>query len=274
MSQVYVEGTVRRVDGGRSVSIFYRLEGVEGAPVLMFGNSLGTDMDLWDEQVPEFAATLRVLRWDMRGHGRSGEVPGESTMADLAGDALLILDTLGIEKVHYCGISLGGMVGQHLAVHHPDRIASLVLCATACRIGDPELWNERIALVLGRDTTAVLDLVIPRWFTETFRHNHPQKVEEIRQMLVDTRPLGYAGCCAAIRDADLCPEVGRISAPTLTVAGRHDPVTPPEVVEDLARRIPGARGPVVLEAAHLVNVEARDAFNDTLGRFLGELGAL
>ncbi len=273
MPQVFVEGTVRHVDE-RSVSVFYRLEGEEGAPVLMFANSLGTDMDLWDEQVPEFAATLRVLRYDMRGHGRSPEVPGEYTVAELAADALRVLDALGIERVHFCGLSLGGMVGQYLGAHHPDRLASLTLCATACRIGTREVWDERIALVLGRDTTAVVDLVIPNWFTERFRQAEPRRVEAIREMLLNARPLGYAGCCAAVRDADLCGDLARIAVPTFCIAGRHDPVTPPERLEEIRERVRDPRGLAVLEAAHLVNVEARAAFNDALGRFLAEVGAL
>ncbi len=160
-----------------------------------------------------------------------------------------------------------------LAARHPERVASLTLCATACRIGSPEIWEERITAVLDRGMTAIVDEVVARWFTENFRRRQPEKVEEIKAMLLDTMPLGYAGCCAAIRDADLCGEIAAIRAPTLCIAGRDDPVTPPERLEELAGRIAGARV-AVLEAAHLVNVEARDAFNDTLGRFLAEQEAL
>ncbi len=255
------------------VSLHYIFDGTEGAPVLMFANSLGTDLDLWDEQTPEFAALFRILRYDMRGHGKSSEAPGEYRMEDLVADALGLIDALGIEQVHFCGLSLGGMVGQMLAARHPERVASLTLCATACRIGSPEVWEERITEVLDRGMTAIVDEVIARWFTESFRKREPEKVEEIKSMLLDTMPVGYAGCCAAIRDADLCEEIAGIRAPTLCVAGRYDPVTPPERLEELAERIPGARL-AVLEAAHLVNVEARDAFNDTLGRFLAEQEAL
>ena len=273
MSQVFVEGTVRYVSE-KTITLFYRLEGEADAPVLMFANSLGTDMDLWDDQVAEFAATFRVLRYDMRGHGRSPEVPGEYAIEELAQDALRVMDAAGVERVHFCGLSLGGMVGQVLGARHPERIASLTLCATACRIGSREVWDERIALVLGRDTTAVVDRVIPNWFTDTFRQAEPQRVEAIRQMLIDTRPLGYAGCCAAVRDADLCGLLGEITPPVLCIAGRHDPVTPPERLEEIQQAVKDPRGLAVLEAAHLVNVEARAAFNDTLGRFLAELGAL
>jgi len=272
MAQIRIEGTVQR-EGARPVSIHYLLEGVEAAPVLLFANSLGTDLDLWDEQLPEFAALLRVLRYDMRGHGRSSEVPGEYRMEELVDDVLTLLDALAIERVHFCGLSLGGMVGQMFAARHPERVASLTLCATACRIGDRASWDERIALVLGEGMTAIVDGIVERWFTERFRREQTQKVEEIKQMLLDTPPLGYAGCCAAIRDADLCEEIHNITARTLCIAGRFDPVTPPERLEDLATRIPQARVEV-LDAAHLVNVEARDAFNGILGRFLAECGAL
>ena len=272
MAQLRIEGAVQR-QGERPVSIRYVLEGVEGAPVLLFANSLGTDLDLWDEQLPEFSTLLRVLRYDMRGHGRSSEVPGEYRMEELVDDVLGLLDALEIDRVHFCGLSLGGMVGQMFAARHPERVASLTLCATACRIGDRASWDERIALVLGEGMTAIVDTIVERWFTERFRKEQTQKVEEIKQMLLDTPPLGYAGCCAAIRDADLCAEIRRITAPTLCIAGRFDPVTPPERLEELAAAIEGARM-AVLDAAHLVNIEARDAFNGTLGRFLADCDAL
>ncbi len=258
------------VDG---VSLHYIFDGPEKAPVLMFANSLGTDLDLWDGQTPEFSALFRILRYDMRGHGKSSDAPGEYRIDDLGRDALGLLDALGLERVHFCGLSLGGMVGQWLGEHHGDRLASLTLCATGCRIGAPEIWNERIALVLGRGMTAIVDSVLQRWFTEEFRRREPEEVEHVAQMLLDTSPAGYAGCCAAIRDADLCDGLGTISVPTLCIAGRHDPVTTPEAMEALAARIPEARF-AVLEAAHLVNVEACAAFNDTLGKFFTEIGAL
>ena len=255
------------------VSLHYIFDGPEQAPVLMFANSLGTDLDLWDGQTPEFGALFRILRYDMRGHGKSSEVPGEYTLADLGREALGLIDALGLERVHFCGLSLGGMVGQWLGERHGNRLASLILCATHCRIGTPELWNERIALVLSRGMTALVDQLLPRWFTEEFRRREPREIEHVVQMLLDTSPIGYAGCCAAIRDADLCADLGRITVPTLCIAGRYDPVTPPELMETLAGRITEARL-VVLEAAHLVNVEACAAFNDALGRFFVDIGAL
>ncbi len=259
-----------KLDG---VSLHYIFDGTPEGPVLMFANSLGTDLDLWDEQTPVFSALFHTLRYDMRGHGKSSETPGEYTMEELADDALALMDALGVERAHFCGISLGGMVGMCLAERHPERIASLVLCATDCRIGTPEIWEERITEVLNRGMTAIVDTVIERWFTEGFRKREPEKVAEIKMMLLDTMPVGYAGCCAAIRDADLCDALGRLSMPVLCIAGSEDPVIPPDAMQALARRIPGARLEV-LEAAHLVNVEARDAFNDTLLRFYAELGVV
>ena len=272
MTAIYVEGTLH-IAGEKPVRLHYCFEGEEGAPVLMFGNSLGTDLDLWADQVPEFAAEMRVLRWDMRGHGRSSEVPGAYTIDELAGDALALIDELEIDRVHYCGLSLGGLVGQALAARWPQRLASLTLCATDCRIGTHELWDERIGLVLAEGMGALVDGILERWFTEDFRAHHPREVEIVREMVLATPPLGYAGCAAAIRDADLCGELANITAPTLCIAGRHDPVAPPEAMRRLADRIRGARL-AVLEAAHLVNVEARDAFDDTLRGFLVEVGAL
>ncbi|GBD44924.1 3-oxoadipate enol-lactonase 2 [bacterium HR40] len=255
------------------VSLHYIFDGPEKAPVLMFANSLGTDLDLWDGQTPEFGALFRILRYDMRGHGKSSEAPGECRIDDLGRDALGLLDALGIDRVHFCGLSLGGMVGQWLAQNHGQRLSSLVLCATACRIGTPELWDERIALVRSRGMTAIVDSVLQRWFTENFRRREPRTVEQVARMLLDTSPAGYAACCAAVRDADLCAGLERIALPTLCIAGRYDPATPPEVMEALAGRIANARL-VVLEAAHLVNIEARTAFNDALGRFFAEIGAI
>ncbi len=269
MAQVRIEGRVER----SGVTLRYLLEGRDGAPVLMFANSLGTDLDLWDGQLPEFAPLLRVLRFDMRGHGGSSAPPGDYRLEELAWDAVAVLDALGIAQAHLCGLSLGGLVAQMVALRHPERVASLVLCATACRIGDRAGWEERIALVRGGGMTAVAETIIARWFSERFRRDQPERVEAVMRMLLATPPSGYAGCCAAIRDADLCAELGAIRAPTLCLAGAWDPVTPPSCLEELAARIPNARMEV-LEAAHLINIEAEDAFHAALGRFLAAQGAL
>ncbi len=249
--------------------LHYQLSGPEGAPVVLLANSLGADLSMWDPQVPALAQRYRALRYDMRGHGRSDVPPGPYRLEELALDAVALLDALGIERVHFCGLSLGGAVGQWLAIHRPERVRSLVLCATACRFGTPASWDERIAAVRRGGVEAIADAVLERWLTAGYRARLPAEAARLRAMLCATPAEGYAAAAAAVRDTDLCGDVHRITAPTLLVAGSADPATPPARLEELRARIPRAEL-VVLEAAHILNVEAAEAFNRALLAFLDE----
>lgn len=249
--------------------IHHRLEGAPGAPVLVLSSSLGTDLGLWDGQVPALASRYRVLRYDMRGHGASQAPPGPYSVAALARDVLGLLDALGVVRALFCGISLGGMVGQWLGMNAPERVAALVLANTSARLGPPEAWDARIAAVRAGGMESVAGAVLARWFTPGFRDRRPDEVDRVRRMLLATPPEGYAAACAAVRDMDHRASVGRIGAPTLVVSGAADPSTPPAEGRFLAERIPGARH-VELDAAHLSNVEAPQAFLDAVLPFLEE----
>ena len=251
------------------IRLHYDLVGPERAPVVMFVNSLGADLGMWDRQLPALVGRYRVLRWDMRGHGRSAVTPGPYRLDRLALDALALLDALGIDRVHLCGLSLGGAVGQWIAIHRPERLRSLVLCATACSFGAAAAWDERIAAVKKGGVEAIADAVLERWLTADFRARRPSEAARLRAMLCATPAEGYAAAAAAVRDTDLCAEVHKITVPTLLIAGSADPATPPARLEELRARIPRAEL-VVLEAAHIVNVEAAEAFDHALLAFLDE----
>src|SRR5437764_3566356 len=198
--------------------IHVEVEGPEGAPVLMLSNSLGTDLHMWDDQVGVFTKQFRVVRYDRRGHGKSGVPEGPYTMERLGKDALAILDGLGLDKVHWCGLSMGGMVGMWLGANAPQRIDKLILSNTSPYMGAaPEVWNERIKTALTAGMPALVDATLERWFTKSFREANPKIMARIRDMVLKTPPKGYAACCEAIRDMDQRESLARIRAPTLII---------------------------------------------------------
>jgi 3-oxoadipate enol-lactonase len=247
--------------------LHYRFDGPEKGPVLLFSNSLGCDIGMWDSQVEAFSRTHRVLRCDTRGHGQSEVPPGPYTLESLGRDLVSLLDALQIERVHFCGLSLGGMVGMWLAVNAPNRLDRIVLANTSARLGPPEMWNDRINMVRAQGMAAIADIVLQRWFTPSFRLAAPDAVEDCRRMLLGTTQEGYASCCAAIRDMDQVEAINRIATPTLVVIGEHDPSTPPPHGQLIASRIPQAIA-VTLPAAHLSNIETAPAFNAAVTQFL------
>jgi 3-oxoadipate enol-lactonase len=249
------------------VSLHYRLDGPEGAPVLAMSNSLGTDLGMWEPQMPALAKTHRVLRYDTRGHGLSGLPPAQYGVARLGRDVLALMDELEIGQAAFCGLSMGGMTGMWLGVHAPSRFSRLVLCNTAAKIGTPDVWNARIAAVRQGGMAGIVQGVIARWFTDGFVAADPQAVEKISAMLLATAPEGYCRACEAVRDMDQRQDIAAIRAPTLVVAGAHDLATPAADGRFVADAIPGARY-VELPAAHLSNIECRDAFTGALTGFL------
>ena len=250
------------------VEIYYELGGPADAPVVMLSNSLGTRLEMWDPQVPALAERYRVLRYDSRGHGRSDAPPGPYSIAMLGEDARALLDALGIANVHFCGLSKGGMVGQWLAAHHGDRLLSLTLCATASRMAPAELWNQRIEQSVREGMSSLVDGVTERWFTAGYRATPRPEIEQVRAMILATSPRGYGACCAAIRDMDQSEAVRSIRTPTLIVAGADDPATTIDVMRDLHERIRGSRFVEISQAAHLLNIEQAERFNETLTGFL------
>lgn len=248
----------------------YQIQGPTGAPVLVLSNSLGTDLGMWDTQMPAFTEHFRVLRYDTRGHGASLVSEGPYSIEQNGRDVLALLDALGIAQASFCGLSMGGLIGQWLGINAPARIQRLVLCNTAARIGTPEVWNPRIDTVLRDGQAAMMalrDASISRWFTADFAEAAPGQVEPIVAMLAQTSPQGYAANCAAVRDADFREQLGAIQAPTLIVCGTADAVTTPEHGRFMQQRIAGAQL-IEFPAAHLSNVEAGDGFSRALLAFL------
>lgn len=246
------------------------VDGSADAPVLVLANSLGTTVDMWEPQLPALTERWRVVRFDTRGHGRSAVPDGPYTIGDLGGDVLALLDELGVARAHFCGLSLGGMVGMWLAAHAPERIDRLVLCCTSARPGAPESWARRAATVRAEGTEAIADLVVGRWLTPEYASRQPGLVARLRAMLAATPAEGYASCCDAIRTLDLTTALPRITAPTLVLHGADDPAIVPSHGAYIAAAVPGARLTLVRDAAHLANVEQCDVVTGLIADHLGD----
>ena len=247
--------------------IHVEVEGPDTAPVLMLSNSLGVDLSMWEPQVGPFSRHFRLVRYDRRGHGQSGFTPGPYTMEQLARDDLAILDALGIAKANFCGISMGGMVGQWLGAFAPERIDRLVLSNTGSFYPLKDPWNDRIKAVREGGVAAVADTVLGVWFTKDFHAREPATVKRFCDMLVSNVIEGYVGCAAAVRDMDHRDILAKIKAPTLLIAGRHDGSATVEAAEFIRDRIPGAKLDI-LDAAHISNIEQAAAFNAAVLGFL------
>nr|WP_283134734.1 3-oxoadipate enol-lactonase [Rhizohabitans arisaemae] len=237
----------------------HRIDGAEFAPPLILGPSLGTSLTVWGPQVSGLARHHRVIRWDLPGHGGSpagllpDTAPGATTVADLGRSVLNLADSLGVEHFAYAGISLGGAVGTWLALHHPERVTRLVLVCSSARFGDPQMWRERAELVRAEGTDPVADTAASRWFTPAFAGSPPAT-----SLVADMRAAdrdAFAACCDALAVWDARAELPRVTAPTLVIAGRDDPATPPAHARELADGIPGASLVEVARSAHLVGVE-------------------
>jgi 3-oxoadipate enol-lactonase / 4-carboxymuconolactone decarboxylase len=250
-----------------SVEVHHRLHGPGDAPVVMFANSLGTTLEMWDDQAAALATRYRVLRYDQRGHGRSPAPPGPYSVAELAEDAVALLDRLGIERVSFCGLSLGGAVGMTLALRAPQRLERVVLCCTGLEFLPLEEWAERSEKVRAGGMQAIAPAVLERWFTPAAER---ALVERFRAMLLSCPPEGYAACCAALAGHDLRGVLGDVRLPVLAIAGDDDPVTPPAKLVAIRDAIPGARLHVVPGARHIVNAEQPRDFTHALTTFLDE----
>jgi 3-oxoadipate enol-lactonase len=247
----------------------YTLTGVSNAPVLMFSNSLGTNLSMWDPQLEFLEPHYRILRYDMRGHGLSSVPPGPYTIAQLGNDVIDLLNALKIEKVHFCGLSIGGIIGQWLGINAASRLNKLILSNTAAKIGTTETWNKRIAEVTNDGIAPIADGVIQRWFTPGFPAIHPPVVTRMKQMLLATNPTGYTASCAALRDNDLRDAISAIHTPVCVIAGEQDPVTTVADAQFIKGRIPGAEL-TVLPAAHISNAQVPDLFSTTVLDFLAK----
>ena len=251
-----MEGSV----GTGSARLHYRVDGPEDAPAVLLINSLGTTLDLWSPQVDAWSPRCRVIRYDTRGHGQSGVPAGEYSLHDLGHDAIRILNAVGAQSAHVCGISLGGLTAMWLGVHHPERVRTLVIANTAARVGTAERWLDRIAKVQNEGMTAVANMMMPAWFSPAFRERDPATVARFHQAVASTSPDGYIGCCAALRDADLRDEISRIRTFALVIAGDQDTSTTVADAEAISSAIRGSTL-LTLTAAHLTNVECAESFS-------------
>ena len=253
-----------QLDDGR---LHYRTDGDRKRPCLVLSNSLGTDLGMWDAQAAALAEEFYVVRYDTRGHGGSARGTGPAGIARLGLDVLGLLDHLGITRTHFCGISMGGLTGQWLGIHAPQRVHKLVLANTAARIGNLDGWATRAALVRVEGMDGVADGAASRWFTAPFIARQPSVVGHLIGRLREQDAEGYAACCDALARCDLREQVQGIASSTLVIAGRHDPVTTVADGEWLAAQVAAAQL-AVLDASHLSNIEAAEEFTALLRRFL------
>ncbi len=252
------------VDGCRLV---FEVAGPPAAPACLMLHSLGTTSALWDPQWEPVGRRFRVIRYDVRGHGRSQPPAGPFTLDRLGRDALAVLDAAGVRQAHVCGVSLGGLTALWLGVQARSRVRGIVAANTAARLGSRAGWAGRIEAVRGGSMEAVADGVVARWFSDRYRERAPDTVARFRSMLLACPVEGYAGGCAVLRDADLRANIDRIVAPTLVVTGLHDDATPPPLGALICERVAGARL-LELDAAHLSNVEQAEAFTGGVLDFL------
>jgi 3-oxoadipate enol-lactonase len=249
----------------------YRVEGPADKPALLFSNSLGSDLRIWDPMVPQLVNELRLIRYDTRGHGLSEAPPPPYSADDLAKDVVGLLDALQIEEAVVCGLSVGGVIAQQLAIGYPDRVRALILCDTGARIGTVASWEERIATVTAHGLGVLAAPSMERWFSADFRRRHSAEVRGYANMVVRTAVDGYLGTCCALRDTDLTLAAASIEKPTLVLCGAEDIATPPEMARQLANIVPKARLSLVPEAAHISCVEQPAVMATRIMQFLREV---
>ena len=256
------------------ISINYQLDGPAHAPVVTLSHSLATNLSMWDPQLPALTSQYRVLRYDTRGHGGTDAPEGPYTLEQLAEDARALLQALKISRTHFLGLSMGGFIGQILALKYPQMLHTLILCDTSSRI-PPEArpaWEERIKVARNQGMEPHVESTIDRWFTAPFREKHPQVINPVRAMIRTTNPRGYIGCCQAIAVLDLTDRLSSITMPTLIVVGEDDPGTPVAASRTIHERIKGSELVILKSAMHLSNMEQPEAFNRAVTAFLAKRG--
>ena len=250
------------------VSIAFRFDGPETGRVVLLSNSLMSSYEMWDWTVPALADRYRVLRYDTRGHGRSGTTTGEYSIELLADDAAGLLTALGVPAAHVVGLSMGGMIGQQLGARYSDKVLSLALCDTASEMPPRSLWAERLEIARRQGISGLVDGTIKRWFRDDFIARSPADIEKVRAFILGTGVDGYIGCASAVRDMAQTTMLLKIKAPTLVMVGRQDPACTVEQSTVLHRMIDGSKLVVLEDAAHLSNIEQPQAFNFALRSFL------
>ncbi len=246
----------------------YRSSGPPDRPTVILAPSLGTQLSMWEPQARRLERQFHVVRYDLRGHGSSPVPPGPYSIAELGGDLLALLDRLELRRASLCGISIGGMSCMWVAAHAPDRVERLVICCSSALIDPEGKYHERARIVRERGIAPVAEAVVARWFTPGFARSRPDVVEQMRRSLLETPVEGYAGCCEALAEMDLRPELPAIEASTLVLAGREDEATPPDHGRRIAQGIANARFELVDAAAHLASVEQPEAVGELIGQHL------
>lgn len=241
--------------------VHHLVSGPADAPAVILSGSLGTDLAMWDPQLPALNERYRVVRYDLRGHGRSPVPPGPYEIAELGADLLALLDRLELEHASLCGVSIGAMISIWVAAHAPERVDRLVACCTSAHFGPGSPYRDRAAAVRDRGLEPIADAVLGRWFTPAFADAQPEVVDRLRSMLIATPREGYAGCCEALAAMDLRPDLELVQAPTAVLAGAEDTATAPEHGRLIAERIRGARLRLIPEAAHLANISQPQIVN-------------
>jgi 3-oxoadipate enol-lactonase len=255
-----------RVDDGVGINV--EADPENGKPTLVFSNSLGCDLHMWDPQVAPFRERFRLIRYDSRGLGKSEAPKGPYSIARFGRDVLAILDHFGVKQTYYCGLSQGGMIGQWLGVNAPERLTRLALCNTAARVPEPSAFTARAAAVRKDGVTPLIDGILARWFMEDFRNSHAEALAPIRATLAASDREGYAACCEAIAGMNESDTIKQIKTPTLVLVGDGDPATPPSSAEYIHSQIAGSKLVVIKNAAHISNIEQTAAFNKAVLEFL------
>lgn len=256
------------------IQVHFADQGPKDGPTLLFANSLGTDFRIWDDVVARLPSTLRVIRYDMRGHGLTSVPEGPYYMGDLVGDAGRLLTHLGARDVVVVGLSIGGIVAQGLAAERIDLVRAVVLSNTASKVGTKAIWDEREALVRGQGVAPMIEPTMERWFSRKFRAESPARVDLMRRMMGQQPADGYAGCCAALGETDLYESTARLRLPTLGIAGSDDGSTPPDLVRETTDLVPGSKFALLRGSGHIPCVDAPEAYAQTLTTFLSEIGHL
>jgi len=250
-----------------------QFSGPEQAPLVVLSHSLASSGIMWEQQMPALVNGYRVLRYDTRGHGGSDAPAGPYTLDDLGDDAIAMLDALDIDRVHWVGLSMGGIIGQNLAIRYPQRLLSLALCDTTSRIPEQaeSIWDERIAVAEKSGMEPLCSQTMERWFTAPFLEADGPELQAIREQFLSTPTSGYVGCCQAIRTLDYTGRLADVALPVQLIVGAEDPTTPPEASRLIQQQIAGAALTVIDNGSHLCNVEQPEAFNDALLAFLERL---
>ncbi len=255
-----------RVDGGVGINV--EADPESGKPALIFSNSLGCDLHMWDPQVAPFRERFRLIRYDSRGLGKSEVPKGPYSIERLGRDVLAILDHFSVRQTYYCGLSQGGMIGQWLGVNAPERLTRLALCNTAARVPEPSAFIDRAAAVRKNGVAPLIDGILARWFMEGFRQSHADALAPIRATLAAADREGYAACCEAIAGMNEVDTIKKIKTPTLVLVGDGDPATPPSAAEYIHGQIAGSTLVVIKNAAHITNIEQPEQFNKAVLGFL------